>query len=129
MTEENGIVINSAEVDNIISEYAKQKVASAGITVKLSGTNNLDVLFLLHVMGKKEPDINELAEASEALLDGKSIEFWNKDKLLYSCVYNRGSGNKLHMLFSDKVYLYDILQQTVYALLLKKLTPRLESST
>ena len=128
MAEENGIVINSAEVDNIISEYAKQKVASAGITVKLSGTNNLDVLFLLHVMGKQEPDINELAEASEVLLDGQSIEFWNKDKLLYSCVYNRGSGNKLHMLFSDKVYLYDILQQTVYALLLKKLTPRLESS-
>lgn len=128
MAEENGIVIDSAEVDNIISEYAKQKVASAGIKVKLSGTNNLDVLFLLHVMGKKEPDIQELAEASEALLDGKSIEFWSGEKLLFSCVYNRGSGNKLHQLFSDKVYLYDILQQTVYALLLKKLTPRLESS-
>ena len=125
---ENAIKINSADIDNIVTEYTKQKLASANISVKFSGVNNLDVLFLLRVMNKKEPDINEIAEASETLLDGRTIEFWNGDNLLYSCSYNRGNGNRLHLLFSDKVYLYDILQQTVYALLLKKLTPRLESS-
>lgn len=125
---DNSITVSSADIDNIITDYAKQKIAALSIQVKLSGVNNLDVLFLLRVMNKKEPDVNELAEASEALLDNKTIEFWSGDKLLYSCGYSRGAGNRLHMLFADKPYLYDMLQQTVYALLLKKLTPRLESS-
>lgn len=128
MADEKGIVVSAADVDNIIAQYAEQRVAAAGVDVKLSGTNNLDVLFLLQVMGKKEPSVTDIAKASEVLLDGQTIEFWFGSKLLYSCAYNRGTDNKLHMLFSDKAYLYDILQQTVYALLLKKLTPHLESS-
>ena len=128
MTDEKGIIVSAADVDNIITQYAKQRVAAAGVDVKLSGINNLDVLYLLQVMGKEEPSVTDIAEASEALLDGQTIEFWFGNKLLYSCAYNRGTGNKLHMLFDDKAYLYDILQQTVYALLLKKLTPHLESS-
>ena len=125
---EKGITLTPSDVDNIISEYGKQRAASSQIAVKLSGVNNLDVLFLLQVMNKQEPEIAELAQACETMLDGQSIEFWNGDTLIASYAYNRGSGNKLHLMFAEKPYLYDILQQTVYALMLKKLTPHLESS-
>jgi hypothetical protein len=63
------------------------------------------------------------------MLDGRTIKFKKDGKDIYhTVIYNRGSGNRLAMMFTDAVYLYDILQQTVYALLLKKLTPHLEGS-
>ena len=125
---EKGITLTPSDVNNIIEEYGKQRAASSQIAVKLSGVNNLDVLLLLQIMSKKEPEIVELEQACEIMLDNQSIEFWNGDTLIASYAYNRGSGNKLHLMFVDEPYLYDILQQTVYALMLKKLTPHLESS-
>ena len=126
---EEKIVMNPGDVDSIVSEYAKQKALASQISVELSGVNNLDVLLLLRVMSIKEPSVEDLAPVCEDMLDGRTIKFKKDGKDIYHpVVYNRGNGNKLAMMFTDAVYLYDILQQTVYALLLKKLTPHLEGS-
>lgn len=123
------ITISPSDVNNIINDYAKSKREEAGITVELSGVNELDPLVLLRVMSIKEPTVDDLAPAVEDMLDGKTIKFKQGAKDIYhSVTYNRGTGNRLHMMFTDAVYLYDILQQTVYALMLKKLTPHLEGS-
>lgn len=123
------ITISPSDVNNIINDYAKSKREEAGITVELSGVNELDPLVLLRVMNIKEPSVDDLAPAVEDMLDGKTIKFKQGAKDIYhSVTYNRGTGNRLHMMFTDAVYLYDILQQTVYALMLKKLTPHLEGS-
>lgn len=126
---DTAITISPSDVNNIINDYAKSKREEAGITVELSGVNELDPLVLLRVMSIKEPSVDDLAPAVEDMLDGRTIKFKQGDKDIYhSVTYNRGTGNRLHMMFTDAVYLYDILQQTVYALMLKKLTPHLEGS-
>lgn len=122
------IKISPNDVDGIISEYTKQRKLAANITVELSGTNELDTLFLLRIMEKKTPEVDEIAQAAELMLDGQTISFKNGETSVYTVSYNKGSGNRLHHMFGDNAYLYDILQQTVYALMLKKLTPHLESS-
>ena len=122
------IAIKPEDVDNIIKEYNVQRAAAAQITVEFSGINNIDVLLLLRIMGKKEQSVDDIAQAAEVLLDGQTIKFVNGSTVLKTIVYNRGNGNALHVMFADDAYLYDILQQTVYALLLKKLTPHLEGS-
>ena len=126
---DTAITISPSDVNNIINDYAKSKREEAGITVELSGVNELDPLVLLRVMSIKEPSVDDLAPAVEDMLNGRTIKFKQGDKDIYHPVtYNRGTGNRLHMMFTDAVYLYDILQQTVYALMLKKLTPHLEGS-
>lgn len=123
------ITMSPEKVSKIVTEYAERRADTASITVEFSGVNELDPLVILRVMSIKEPEVDDLAPVCEAMLDGRTIKF-KKDgnDIFHPVIYNRGSGNKLHMLFTDAVYLYDILQQTVYALLLKKLTPHLESS-
>ena len=125
---EGKIKITPNDVDSIIKEYRAQRAAASQIEVELSGVNNIDVLTLLRIMSKKEQSVDDIAQAAEIMLDGQSITFSCKNETIYACSYNRGSGNALHLMFSDKAYLYDILQQTVYALMLKKLTPHLEGS-
>lgn len=126
---ETKMVLTPNDVDGIINDYAKQKVLLAQITVELSGANELDPLTLLRVMSIKEPGVDDLAPACELMLDGQSIKFTlNGKEVWHPVIYNRGNGNSLHLMFADVPYLYDILQQTVYALLLKKLTPHLEGS-
>ena len=126
---DTAIVMSPSEVDNIITDYAKNKNATAGITVELSGVNELDPLVLLRVMSIKNPSVDDLAPVVEEMLDGRTIKFKNGSQdVFHPVIYNKGNGNRLHLLFTDAVYLYDILQQTVYALLLKKLTPHLEGS-
>lgn len=123
------ITMSPNDVSNIIDDYAKNRAATANITVELSGANELDPLVLLRVMSIKQPGVDDLAPVCEDMLDGRTIKFKNNGQDIYHPVaYNRGNGNKLALMFTDAVYLYDILQQTVYALLLKKLTPHLESS-
>lgn len=122
------LTITPEDVDNILQNYKEQRNAAAHIAVELSGVNNLDTLLLLRIMGKKEPSVEDIAQAAELMLDGQVITFKNGSKTIHSVAYNRGSGNALHMMFSDHAYLYDILQETVYALMLKKLTPHLEGS-
>lgn len=128
MAENKAIVIAPGDVDNIIKEYHEKRAAVAQIAVELSGINNIDTLVLLRIMSKKEPDVSDIAQAAELMLDGQTITFKDGSEVLYSVAYNRGKGNALHLMFSDKAYLYDILQETVYALMLKKLTPHLEGS-
>ena len=125
---EGKIKITPNDVDSIIKEYRAQRAAASQIEVELSGVNNIDVLTLLRIMSKKEQSVDDIAQAAEIMLDGQSITFTCRNETIYACSYNRGSGNALHLMFSDKAYLYDILQQTVYALMLKKLTPHLEGS-
>ena len=125
---EGKIKITPDDVDSIIKEYRAQRAAASQIEVELSGVNNIDVLVLLRIMSKKEQSVDDIAQAAEIMLDGQSITFTRGNETIYACSYNRGSGNALHLMFSDKAYLYDILQQTVYALMLKKLTPHLEGS-
>ena len=125
---EGKIKITPDDVDGIIKEYRAQRAAASQIEVELSGVNNIDVLTLLKIMSKKEQSVDDIAQAAEIMLDGQSITFIRGNETIYACSYNRGSGNALHLMFSDKAYLYDILQQTVYALMLKKLTPHLEGS-
>lgn len=122
------IKISPNDVDDIIQDYTKQRKLAANITVELSGVNELDTLFLLRIMEKRTPDVEEIAQAAEFMLDGQAITFKNGEEQICSMRYNKGSGNRLHLMFTDKPALYDILQQTVYALMLKKLTPHLESS-
>ena len=123
------ISMSPSDVDNIINDYAKNRAATANITVELSGVNELDPLVLLRVMSIKQPGVDDLAPVCEDMLDGRTIKFKNNGQdIFHPVAYNKGSGNSLHLLFTDAVYLYDILQQTIYALLLKKLTPHLESS-
>ena len=123
------ITMSPSDVSNIIDDYAKNRASTANITVELSGVNELDPLVLLRVMSLKQPGVDDLAPVCEDMLDGRTIKFKNNGKDIYhSVVYNKGNGNRLALMFTDAVYLYDILQQTVYALLLKKLTPHLESS-
>ena len=123
------ITMSPSDVNNIIDDYAKNRASTASITVELSGVNELDPLVLLRVMSIQQPGVDDLAPVCEDMLDGRTIKFKKDGKDIYHpVIYNRGSGNKLAMMFTDAVYLYDILQQTVYALLLKKLTPHLESS-
>lgn len=123
------ISMSPSDVDNIINDYAKNRAATANITVELSGVNELDPLVLLRVMSIKQPGVDDLAPVCEDMLDGRTIKFKNNGQDIYhAVVYNKGNGNKLALMFTDAVYLYDILQQTIYALLLKKLTPHLESS-
>lgn len=123
------ITMSPNDVSSIIDDYAKNRAATANITVELSGANELDPLVLLRVMSIKQPGVDDLAPVCEDMLDGRTIKFKNNGQDIYHpVVYNRGNGNKLALMFTDAVYLYDILQQTVYALLLKKLTPHLESS-
>ena len=123
------ITMSPSDVNSIIDDYAKNRAVAAGITVELSGVNEIDPLTLLRVMSIKQPGVDDLAPVCEDMLDGRTIKFKNNGQDIYHpVVYNRGSGNKLAMMFTDAVYLYDILQQTIYALLLKKLTPHLEGS-
>ena len=128
MAQKEPIKINPEDIDDILNNYREQRVRAANITVELSGVNELDTLVLLRTMEKKAPEVDEIAKVAEIMLDGQSITFMNGDEQLYALSYNRGSGNRLHLMFTDKPYLYDILQQTVYALMLKKLTPHLEGS-
>lgn len=126
---DTAITMSPDAVNNIIEDYAKSKSSTAGITVELSGVNELDPLVLLRVMSIKNPTVDDLAPVVEEMLDGRTIKFKNGSQdIFHPVVYNKGNGNRLHLLYSDAVYLYDILQQTIYALLLKKLTPHLESS-
>lgn len=122
------IKISPNDVDNIIKDYAEQRKLAGNVTVELSGVNELDTLFLLRTMEKRTPDVDDIAVAAELMLDGQAITFRNGDEQICTVRYNKGSGNRLHLMFTDKAALYDILQQTVYALMLKKLTPHLESS-
>ena len=122
------IKISPNDIDDIIQDYTKQRKLAANITVELSGVNELDTLFLLRIMEKRTPDVDEIAQAAELMLDGQAITFMNGAEQVFSVHYNKGSGNRLHLMFTDKPALYDILQQTVYALMLKKLTPHLEGS-
>lgn len=122
------ITITPADIEHIVQDYREQRNAVAQISVELSGVNNLDTLLLLRIMSKKEPDIDDIAHAAELMLDGQTITFMKGSETIFSLAYNRGSGNALHLMFSDHASLYDILQQTVYALMLKKLTPHLEGS-
>ena len=123
------VTMSPSDVNNIIDDYAKNRAVTANITVELSGVNELDPLTLLRVMSIKQPGVDDLAPVCEDMLDGRTIKFKNNGQDIYhAVVYNRGSGNRLAMMFTDAVYLYDILQQTIYALLLKKLTPHLEGS-
>lgn len=122
------IKITPDDIDGIVKEYATGRSKAANITVELSGVNELDTLLLLRIMEKKPPEVDDIAQAAEIMLDGQAITFTNGSEVIYSIRYNRGGGNKLHLMFTDKAYLYDMLQQTVYALMLKKLTPHLESS-
>ena len=122
------ITITPGDVDNIIREYREQRAAASQVTVEFSGVNNLDTLLLLRIMEKKEPTVDDIAHAAEIMLDGQVITFKNGEDTVFSLAYNRGTGNALHLLFSDNAALYDILQQAIYALMLKKLTPHLEGS-
>ena len=123
------ITLSPSDVDNIISEYAKSRASTAAISVELSGVNELDPVVLLRVMSIKQPGADDLAPVCEDMLDGRTIKFkLNGQDIYHPVIYNRGNGNRLALMFSDAVYLYDILQQTIYALLLKKLTPHLEGS-
>ena len=122
------IKISPEDVNKIIQDYRTQRIESSSINVELSGVNNIDVLILLKIMSKKEPGVDDIAQAAELMLDGRTITFTKGADTLFTVNYNKGAGNSLHLLFADKAYLYDILQQTVYALMLKKLTPHLEGS-
>ena len=122
------IKITPDDIDGIVKEYTTGRSKAANITVELSGVNEMDTLLLLRIMEKKPPEVDDIAQAAEIMLDGQAITFMNGSEVIYSVRYNRGGGNKLHLMFTDKAYLYDMLQQTVYALMLKKLTPHLESS-
>ena len=123
------ITMSPSDVNNIIDDYAKNRAVTAGITVELSGVNEIDPLTLLRVMSIKQPGVDDLAPVCEDMLNGRTIKFKNNGQDIYHpVVYNKGNGNNLALMFTDAVYLYDILQQTIYALLLKKLTPHLESS-
>lgn len=122
------VKINPNEVDKIIKDYAEQRKKAENLTVEFSGVNDLDVLFLLKIMSKKEQGVDDIAAAAEVMLDGRTITFKNGEEQVFVVSYNRGSGNALHLMFADRPYLYDILQQAVYAMMLKKLTPHLEGS-
>lgn len=128
MAESKKITISPDDVSKIIQDYGKQRAAASQITVELSGVNNIDILLLLRIMSKKEPDVDDIAHVAELMLDGQLITFKNGSDVVFSLAYNRGKGNALHLMFSENAALYDILQQTVYALMLKKLTPHLEGS-
>lgn len=128
MTETTSFKLDPKGIDKIISDYRKQRKAAADIVVEFSGVNDIDVLFLLRIMSRDEPTVDDIAKAAEIMLDGQRITFLKNDKSIFSLSYNRGNGNALHLMFMDKVYLYDILQQSIYALMLKKLTPHLEGS-
>lgn len=123
------IKMNVDEMDKIISDFSKGKELKAEIYVEFDNINNVDTLILLRAMGK-EPDPNEIAAIAELMLDGHSISFKRGEEVIVSCNYNKGSGGKLHLmpLFQDNPCYYDILQQAVYCLLLKKLTPHLDGS-
>ena len=122
------IKINPNEVDKIITEYREQREAASQIEIEFSGVNNIDPLVLLRIMGKQTPTVEDIAMAAELMLDGQTITFTQGSEVVYNVCYNKGAGNALHLMFNDKAYLYDILQQAVYALMLKKLTPHLEGS-
>ena len=122
------IKISPEDVDKIIQDYKAQRAAREAISVEFSGVNNIDVLTLLRIMSKKEQSFDDIEHAAQILLDGQTITFTKGTDVMYTVNYNRGSGNALYLLFSDNAYLYDILQETVYALMLKKLTPHLEGS-
>ena len=122
------IKISPEDVDKIIQDYKTQIAARGAISVEFSGVNNIDVLTLLRIMSKKEQSVDDIEHAAQILLDGQTITFTKGTDVMYTVNYNRGSGNALYLLFSDNAYLYDILQETVYALMLKKLTPHLEGS-
>lgn len=122
------LTVTTQDIDKIIKDYNAQRAVSNSIEVQLSGVNNIDTLLLLKIMGKKEPSVDDIAQAAEIMLDGRTITFVKGAETLFTVNYNRGAGNSLHLMFKDCAYLYDILQQTIYALMLKKLTPHLEGS-
>ena len=122
------VLINPNEVNKIIKDYAEQRKKAENLTVEFSGVTDLDVLFLLKIMSKKEQGVDDIAAAAEVMLDGRTITFKNGEEQIFAASYNKGNGNALHLMFVDKPYLYDILQQAVYAMMLKKLTPHLEGS-
>lgn len=127
--EDKTVTLNQHDVDSIIDEYGKQRARLDELTVEFSGVNELDTLLLLKTMSVKSPTVNDLAPVCEIMLDGRTINFKYKGTGIYHPVaYSRGNGNALHLMFTDAPYLYDFLQQTIYALLLKKLTPHLEGS-
>lgn len=115
------------ELSEIYSKYSEGKALRDSITVEIDAINTLDPLVLLRAMSK-ELDVVEFAPIVETAINGHTVSFIHNDKVLKTVAYNKGSGNALHLMFTDTPYLYDLLQQTVHALLLKKLTPHLEDS-
>ena len=79
MAEETKLKISPDAVNDIIQDYKEQRKAAANLTVELSGTNTLDPLFLLKIMSKREPSVDEIAQAAETMLDGQTITFKNGD--------------------------------------------------
>lgn len=124
------IVLTAEEAEKITKEYAEGLDLKSQIYVELEGTKEVDTLVLLRVMDNKL-DFDLFASVMETFLDGASIVFRINDTeegVVFRCVYNKGSGNRLHLMFTEKPYLYDVLQKAVYVLMLKKLTPHLEGS-
>lgn len=123
------VTLSSKDISNIIDDYAQNQGAADSLSVEFSSINDLDVLTTLRVMSVKNPSVDELAPVCEIMLDGQTIQFVDeKGNIIHPVAYNRGGGNKLHLMFKDAPYLYDKIQEAIYALLLKKLTPHLESS-
>lgn len=126
---DTAIRLGRKDIDDIISDYAAKKALTENISVEFSGLNELDTLTLLKTMSIKEPSVTDLAPVCEIMLDGRQIKFIDGEgNEFHPVAYNRGNGNSLHLMFKDAPYLYDTLQETIYALLLKKLTPHLVSS-
>lgn len=121
------IKTGSEELQKIYEDCASGRLLRDKIVVEMDDINNIDTLVLIRAMSG-DFDVTTFAPVLEAALDGHTIKFTLDNEVLQTVSYNRGGGNKLHLLFGEKPYLYDILQQTVYALLLKKLTPHLEGS-
>lgn len=121
------ITVGQKDVADIYEEFANSIKIKSDITVEFSDLKNPDVLDILRLMERK-PTTEELIAITETMCDGCKITFAIGEQVLKSIVYNKGTGNSIALMLTEEVYLLDILTSTIYALLLKKLTPHLENS-
>ena len=117
--------ITAADIDKTVEQYAKSLELKNSIAVEFDSFNEVDPLTLIRTFDVK-PEASELTTLAEIMFNGKQLKFLYGDTVLKSIVYNNANGAKISHLFSDNPSLLDILLNTVYVLLLKKLTLQLE---
>lgn len=117
--------ITADDLNKTVEEYKESMSIKNAIAVEFDSFNDVDPLTLIRTFDVK-PKPEELLSLAELMFNGKSLKFMYGDVVVKSIIYNKAPDSSLSLMFNDYPALLDILLNTVYVLMLKKLTLRSE---